>query len=111
MQGLPIDSIFDPERPLNISPEKWDSIKQKREQALKDSYPAVDEMDPLTKLDNALDGIIQYVRLFNASISEIDINQLPADDGARVIKAKDLMDTAIMPYLADIVREIDGLES
>lgn len=111
MQDLPIDSIFDPERPLNIPPDKWSEIKAKRQKALEDSYPSVDEMDPLTKLDNALDGIIQYVRLFNESVSQMDVNQLPPEDGARIIRAKDLMDTAVMPYLADIVKEIDGLES
>lgn len=104
------DAIYDPDRPLNVSPEKWIAISKEREKNL-ENFPMVDDMDVLTKIDNSLDGIVQYILLFNEAIEEVDEKKLSPEDVAILYKIKDLMDTGVSPYVSDILIELDKLEA
>ena len=110
MKDLLADSIYDPNRPLSISPEKWEIIKQQQNEQ-KEKNAAVDELDPLSNIDNSIDGIVQYINLFNSSIEKLDMKSLPPKDVAVIYKIKDLMDTAVSPYVSDIIKELEELES
>lgn len=110
MNELPIDSIYDPDRPLNVSPERW-AIAKKEKEKLLESIPVVDDMDPFTRLDNSVDGIIQYIMLFYETVDQLSELKLSPNDLAVIYKIKDLMDTGVSPYLSDIVKELDNLES
>jgi len=60
--------------------------------------------DPLVMVDQAIDTMIAATQIIDENLPKVKVDSVPQK--AAVDAVKDLMDTAIRPYLADIVKAI-----
>jgi len=103
-----IQAINDPERPLSMSPNKWIKEAKTRRGSLVASEPIIKEtIEPIIELENSIDGMIVNLKQFYDVYND---NVFTDKEQLILTKIKDLFDTAITPYLSDIVEEIDKLE-
>ena len=58
--------------------------------------------DPLVMVDQAIDAMIAATQIIDENLPKVKVDSVPQK--AAVDAVKDLMDTAIKPYLADIVK-------
>ena len=58
--------------------------------------------DPLVMVDQAIDGMIAATQIIDENLPKVKVDSVPQK--AAVDAVKDLMDNAIKPYLADIVK-------
>jgi hypothetical protein len=58
--------------------------------------------DPLVMVDQAVDSMIAATQIIDENLPKVKVDSVPQK--AAVDAVKDLMDTAIRPYLADIVK-------
>ena len=58
--------------------------------------------DPLAMVDQAVDTIIAATQVIDENLPKVKVDNVPQK--AAIDAVKDLMDNAIRPYLADIVR-------
>ena len=58
--------------------------------------------DPLVMVDQAIDAMIAATQIIDENLPKVKVDSVPQK--ATVDAVKDLMDTAIKPYLADIVK-------
>lgn len=105
------DAINDPLRPLSISPEQWSM----RRGSLKTDDNVIvakagGDMNGLEQVDMGVDSIIKGVEQINAGLKMLTALDMTPAEKAVLAKVKDLVDTAIAPYTADMMEILDSLE-
>jgi len=114
------DAMIDPSRPLNMSPDRWVAqVKQRRgsvnTETVKtvvatDSNKVPSNEEEVARIDSAVDSIISGIREAYEALISLKKTELNARERAIFVKVTDLLDTAVSPYVADIVKELDKLE-
>lgn len=123
------EAIFDPKRPLSITPSEWmmsaqANLAEEQEltkkstqriiQAKKEksnSTPKKDFMiSGIQTIDIGIDQIIQGIKIVYSGFDDTDKADLFPAFRKAVSKIKDLMDTAIVPYMKDVVDYSNELE-
>ena len=130
------EAIFDPQRPLSLTPREWmysveASLAEEEELTDKAAIRiAKQEEKPepsdtgLEKVDMGIDQLVQGVELITMGIDQLvqgvelitsglqDSRMVDLDPKTRKVleKIKDLVETAISPYLVDIIKESDSLD-
>jgi hypothetical protein len=114
-----MDAMNDSERPLTVPPDEWVmKMKQRRGSAKSgESKVAVDESkkdqsdeEKIARVDSAVDGIISGIREFYDALALLKRTKLTPKERSVFTKVTDLLDTAVSPYVSDIVKELDKLE-
>lgn len=71
-----------------------------------EEIPATPEDDvALVNVDQAIDTMIAAAQVIDENLPKVKIENVPQQ--AAVDTVKDLMDTAVKPYLADVARAMD----
>ena len=120
------EAAMDPNRPLSITPREWmysveASLAEdeqltngtaKRIVASEKGVSVVEDVnvDGLEKIDLGVDQIIQGIKILYRGIEAAKEANLRPLERKIVDKVKDLVDTAISPYMSDIIKELDGLD-
>ena len=77
------------------------------EDIMDEQVPATPEDDvALANVDAAVDAMILAVRAIDENLPKIKADNVPQQ--AALDTVKDLMDTAVSPYLADVARAMDS---
>lgn len=106
----------DQPRPLNIPPEKWEQMKLRRGSINTDQNTIIAassdiEGSPMILLDQALDGFVASVKTMTAALAGMKSLNLSLTEKAAVNRMQDLLDTAIAPYLADIINDAEVFDA
>ena len=114
------DAITDPNRPLNMSPDMWvtqvrqrrgsDSVEAVKTASNEKSNKVLSEEEEVARMDSAVDSIIGGIREAYAALVSLKKTNLNAREREIFAKVTELLDTAVSPYVADIVKELDKLE-
>ena len=115
------EAVMDPNRPLSLTPREWmysveASLAEENELVDKVASRIAKEEDKpepetgLEKIDMGIDQMVQGVRLVQSGIQDSRMVDLEPKTRKAVEKIKDLLETAIAPYLADIINYSDTME-
>ena len=115
------EAVMDPNRPLSLTPREWmysveASLAEENELVDKVASRSAKEEDKpepetgLEKIDMGIDQMVQGVRLVQSGIQDSRMVDLEPKTRKAIEKIKDLLETAIAPYLADIINYSDTLE-
>lgn len=125
------EAIQDPKRPLSINPMEWmlaveadlaedeELTKKVTERlAAKKSKKSDDDTEPkkdlvisgIETIDMGIDQIIQGIKLVYSGLDDTDKANMTPEMRKAVENIKDLMDTAIVPYMKDIVGLSDSFD-
>lgn len=116
------EAIFDPQRPLSLTPREWmysveASLAEEEELTDKTAIRiAKQEEKPepsdtgLEKVDMGIDQLVQGVELITSGLQDSRMVDLDPKTRKVLEKIKDLVETAISPYLVDIIKESDSLD-
>lgn len=108
------EAIKDPNRPLNIKPTDWILQTERNLQALEKNKIIVASVEKDIKdgnsiavIDNGVDMIVQGIHVVLDGLNMSKRVDLNIKDRAVIEKIKDLIETAIVPYTSDIIKELD----
>ena len=115
------EAVMDPNRPLSLTPREWmysveASLAEENELVDKVASRIAKEEDKpepetgLEKIDMGIDQMVQGVRLVQSGIQDSRMVDLEPNTRKAIEKIKDLLETAIAPYLADIINYSDTME-
>ena len=115
------EAVMDPNRPLSLTPREWmysveATLAEENELVDKVASRIAKEEDKpepetgLEKIDMGIDQMVQGVRLVQSGIQDSRMVDLEPKTRKAVEKIKDLLETAIAPYLADIINYSDTME-
>lgn len=115
------EAVMDPNRPLSLTPREWmysveASLAEENELVDKVASRIAKEEDKpepetgLEKIDMGIDQMVQGVRLMQSGIQDSRMVDLEPKTRKAIEKIKDLLETAIAPYLADIINYSDTME-
>ena len=77
------------------------------EDIMGEGLPATSEDDvALANVDEAIDSMVLAVRAIEENLPKIKADNVPQQ--AALDEVKDLMETAVAPYLADVARAMDA---
>lgn len=117
-------SINDKNRPLSVSPFEWMQYKEANEKEDEDLLdgeakriiaeqnninPDEVNVSPEQKLDIGIEQMILGCRMVNRTLLELNRKDVSIKQRNAYKTIKDLMDNAISPYLADILKERNNL--
>ena len=116
------EAIHDPKRPLSVSPFDWmnrateslDSKPAELTAKKKQEAPiAIAEPDEqaLSDLDTGIDSIVSGIQMVYEALKQANLADVKPDARKVFDGVKDLMDTAVAPYMADVIKLMDGLEA
>ena len=126
------EAAKDPRRPLSLSPLEWmysveaklneeEELTEratkriaaaKKENQKEDELPE-DSGTGVEKIDLGIDQLVSGCRIIDAGLREASLVDMEPKMRKCIDKIKDLMETAIEPYLVDIIMEsnkLDGTE-
>lgn len=121
------DAIFDPKRPLSITPSEWmmsvEASLAEEEELTKKSVQRIAKKEEsnstqqkdfmlsgIQTIDIGIDQIVQGIKIVYSGLEDTNKADLKPAFRKAVNKIKDLMDTAIVPYMKDIVDCSNELE-
>jgi len=116
------EAIMDPQRPLSLTPREWMCSVEAalaEEEELTDKAAiriAKQEERPvpsdtgLEKVDMGIDQLVQGVELIMSGLQDARMTDLDPKTRRVMEKIKDLVETAISPYLVDMIKASDSLE-
>lgn len=123
------EAIQDPKRPLSINPMEWmlaveADLAEEEELTKKvaeriatknkkdnDTVPQKDlVITGVETIDMGIDQIIQGIKLVYSGIENSDRADMKPKLRKTVNEIKDLMDTAVVPYMKDVVELSDSFE-
>lgn len=115
------EAVMDPNRPLSLTPREWmysveASLAEENELVDKVASRIAKEEDKpepetgLEKIDMGIDQMVQGVRLVQSGIQDSRMVDLEPKTRKAIENIKDLLETAIAPYLADIINYSDTME-
>jgi hypothetical protein len=117
------EAANDINRPLSITPREW---MYSVEASLAEEKQLVDKtivriasndetkkenVDGLEKIEMGVDQIVTGIKIINNGLIDANYADLRPLEREIVNKVKDLIDTAIAPYMVDIIKELDKLET
>ena len=124
------EAIQDPKRPLSINPMEWmmaveadlaedeelttkvaERIASKNSKKSEDEEPKKDlAITGIETIDMGIDQIIQGIKLVYSGLDSSDKANMTPKLRKAVTEIKDLMDTAIVPYMKDVTELSDSFE-
>lgn len=116
------EAIMDPQRPLSLTPREWmcsveASLAEEEEltdkvaiRIAKQEERPVPSDTGLEKVDMGIDQLVQGVELIMSGLQDARMSDLDPKTRRVMEKIKDLIETAISPYLVDIIKASDSLE-
>lgn len=117
------EAVMDPNRPLSLTPREWiysveaklaeeeELIENTAKRIAKEQSKPEPTETGLEKIDMGIDQMIAGVQLVMSGIQDSRMADLDPKTRKVIEKIKDLMETAISPYLADIIGQSDSLEA
>ena len=117
------EAVMDPNRPLSLTPREWmysveakiaeeeELIENTAKRIAKEQSQSEPTETGLEKIDMGIDQMISGVQLTMSGIQDSRMADLDPKIRRTIEKIKDLMETAISPYLADIIIQSDSLEA
>ena len=121
-------AILDPKRPLSVTPKEWmmsveaslaeeEELTKKTAQRMIQAKKSEDKpikrdlmVQGIQTIDLGLDQIVQGIKLVYSGFDDTTNADLTPKYRKAINQIKDLMDTAIVPYMKDIVQLSDELE-
>lgn len=119
------EAIKDPKRPLSISPRDWAlsmdaELEEENELIEKSSERIASEQKEMSfsyskesgweKIDIGIDQIIQGCQILEKGIWEANMKNLSPECRSILDTIKDIFQSAIVPYMADIVQESEKIK-
>lgn len=123
------EAIQDPKRPLSINPMEWmlaveadlaeeEELTKKvaeriatKDKKNNDTIPQKDlVITGIETIDMGIDQIVQGIKLVYSGIENSDRADMKPKLRKTVNEIKDLMDTAVVPYMKDVVELSDSFE-
>lgn len=116
------EAIMDPQRPLSLTPREWmcsveASLAEEEEltdkaaiRIAKQEERPVPSDTGLEKVDMGIDQLVQGVELIMSGLQDARMTDLDPKTRRAMEKIKDLVETAISPYLVDMIKASDSLE-
>jgi len=109
------DAINDPKRPLSVSPDRWMKEATQRRGSIvaakKETLPQVTaEEGAMLQIEMSIDSIVATLQALYEAYDKLETQKMNGKEKEVYSKVKDLLDTAIMPYMSDIVNIIDTLD-
>lgn len=119
------EAIKDPKRPLSISPRDWAlsveaELAEEEELIDKSAKRIASEQKEIEfrpskesgweKIDIGIDQIIQGCQILEKGIWEAGMKNLSPEYRGVLDSIKDTFQSAIVPYMADIIREADKIK-
>lgn len=116
------EAIMDPQRPLSLTPREWmcsveASLAEEEEltdkaaiRIAKQEERPVPSDTGLEKVDMGIDQLVQGVELIMSGLQDARMTDLDPKTRRVMEKIKDLVETAISPYLVDMIKASDSLE-
>ena len=119
------EAIKDPKRPLSISPRDWAlsmdaELEEENELIEKSSERIASEQKEVSfsyskesgweKIDIGIDQIIQGCQILEKGIWEANMKNLSPECRSILDAIKDIFQSAIVPYMADIVQESEKIK-
>lgn len=123
------EAIQDPKRPLSINPMEWmlaveadlaeeEELTKKVAERIATQNKKNDNVVPqkdlsitgVETIDMGIDQIIQGIKLVYSGIENSDRADMKPKLRKTVNEIKDLMDTAVVPYMKDVVELSDSFE-
>lgn len=119
------EAIKDPKRPLSISPRDWAlsidaELEEENELIDKSSERIASEQKEASfshskesgweKIDIGIDQIIQGCQILEKGIWEANMKNLSPECRSILDTIKDIFQSAIVPYIADIVQESEKIK-
>lgn len=119
------EAIKDPKRPLSISPRDWAlsmdaELEEENELIDKSSERIASEQKETSfshskesgweKIDIGIDQIIQGCQILEKGIWEANMKNLSPECRSILDAIKDIFQSAIVPYMADIVQESEKIK-
>lgn len=125
------EAARDPRRPLSLTPREWmfsveaslaeeeelteraaQRIAAKRKESTDEEQALPEDSGTgLEKIDMGIDQLVSGCKLMDAGLREAKMVDMPPKTRRVVDKIEELLQTAIEPYLVDIIKESDSLES
>lgn len=120
------EAVNDKSRPLSITPREWmmsveaslaeeEELTEKAVNRIagkdKKDEQSTSSGDGVEKIDIGVDQIIQGIKICYAGLSEAERANLPPELRKIINKVKDLMDTAISPYMLDVIDALDKMDN
>lgn len=118
------EAARDPSRPLSLTPREWmysveaklAEIEEATTQTARRiaaetpaAYPKGGETG-LEKVDMGLDMLVQGCNLMSSGLDDVEEADLLPEQRRAVRQLKDLLETAIVPYLQDMLKESETLD-
>ena len=120
-----VDAMNDPNRPLTIDPNTWlmqmkgrrgrldqivsEDIRVAQAEPKPESTKKIENVeDAAVLIDSGVDNIIAGMKSLEDGLNALD--NLSAEEKKAVEKVQDLLDTAIAPYVSDIIEELSIFE-
>jgi len=122
-----VDAMNDPNRPLTIDPNTWLTqmkgrrgrldqivsedirVAQAEPKPEPESTKKIENVeDAAVLIDSGVDNIIAGMKSLEDGLNALD--NLSAEEKKAVDKVRDLLDTAIAPYVSDIIEELAVFE-
>ncbi len=115
------EAIMDPNRPLSLTPREWmysveaslaeeDELVSKAALRIAKEESAPEPETGLEKIDMGIDQMVQAVQLIQSGIQDARMTDMESATRRAVEKIRDLLETAVAPYLADMITCSDSLE-
>ena len=118
------EAVNDKSRPLSITPREWmmsveASLAEEEELTVnsakriagKEQKADAPSGDGVEKIDIGVDQIVQGIKICYVGLSEAERANLPPELRKIINKVKDLMDTAISPYMLDVIDVLDKMDN
>lgn len=117
-------AVEDPNRPLSITPREWMYAVQAQLQeqnqlvdqtinriASQQKKKKVQVQDGMEKIQIGIDQIVSGIKIVNQGLIDANIADLKPMQRKIVDKVKQLLETAIQPYMVDMIEQMDKLQN
>lgn len=115
------DAASDPRRPLSLTPREWmysveaelaeeDQLVSKTAERIASENGTADKPDGLELIDLGLDQMVSGAKLLESGIRSARMLDMTPSARRAVEEVKDLLETALKPYLADAIVAADKLD-
>lgn len=118
------EAAQDPRRPLSLTPREWmysveASLAEEEELVEKGAKRIASEQNTslpsrsgtgIEKIDLGIDQMVQAVQVIQSGLMESRMADLLPAERRAIETIRDIIETAIEPYLLDIIRASDSIE-
>ena len=117
------EAVQDPRRPLSLTPREWmysveatlaeeDELVDKASRRIASEQGKIPTRSGtgLEKIDMGIDQMVQAVQMIQSGLQEARMANLPPGERKCIETIRDLLETAIEPYLLDMIKASDDME-